>query len=238
MNTYSVTTGVLVFDGAPNITEGLKAWLHPVQHRGPQDIPPDDTYLGVPGVGIFQEDEDSVYIDDLQGAIETALRARGVEPDDQADMGELVEQLIEVSGVGEAAAWIKDKIQQEETFEASDLVRCAMLFGDGHNARAAVLQTGIFSDKTRLWSFGGYAETVQRQADGSVGYACVAPRQLAFAAARGTQPLAESMGGLAQALVPLGERAAFLEAFCAKLTEHDQDASQQEASRSAPRPTN
>ena len=114
MNTYSVTTGVLVFDGAPNITEGLKAWLHPVQHRGPQDIPPDDTYLGVPGVGIFQEDEDSVYIDDLQGAIETALRARGVEPDDQADMGELVEQLIEVSGVGEAAAWIKDKIQQEE----------------------------------------------------------------------------------------------------------------------------
>jgi len=241
MNTYSVTTGVLIFDGEPIITEGLKAWLRPVQPSGVEAISAEDTYLGLPGVGIYEEDENYIPIDDLDEAIGLALRARGIEYDATSHPADLLEQLIDASGLGEQAQWLTQILGEDETFDASDLVRCALLFGDGHNARAAMLQTGVFSDGTSLWSHGGYTEVIQRLGDGSVSYALLSPRELAFAAMRGAAQLADRMGKLAASLVPPEERGTFLGELTAKVDcgpPQDLEAADQRTSRDVSRPTN
>lgn len=213
MNTYSVTTGVLVFDGEPIITDGLKAWLEPLLTGGCELLPAAETGLGQTGLGLYEEDDSYIQIEDLEGAVRLALRAHGEEPGADEDVQDLVEDLIDASGQRENAAWLVDLIQSGEELDASELVRCALMFADGHNARAAALQTGVFSDKTRLWSFGGYTELVQRRADGTVDNTVISPRAMMVKALRSPHDLAGSMGALATELVPPENAEAFLGTF-------------------------
>lgn len=213
MNTYSVTTGVLTFEGEPVITEGLKAWLEPLTKDGIRVIDADMTHLGVPGVGLYQQDEDSFMLDELEEAVGIALRARGIEPAEEQSVEELVMALIEASGQSARLQWLADIAESGEHMDPSQLVECALWFGDGHNAKAAALQTGIFSDKTRLWSFGGYAEVVQRRGDGTVDNTFIGARDLMTKALGKPRDLAQSMGRLAAELVAPEDAEAFLSAF-------------------------
>lgn len=193
MNTYTDTTGLLVFDGKPQPNKRLMAWLSDLVRTSDdpvsaslREVAADDTGLvyftqdsakGLVCVEIRSEgasDERSFGDDAFFQAAHLALAEMEFDP--EYEFEELMERLGEAYGQEDYVSSLVEKYSDGDSMDVATQVELAMRFSGDHNMRAAMIQSGYHSDRMRLWAFGGYNELVIRKADGAVESLFFAPR--------------------------------------------------------------
>lgn len=185
MNTYTDTTGLLVFDGKPQPNRRLMAWLSDLVRTSGDPASPalcevtaeqtglvyftQDSAKGLVCVEISSEgesDERTFGDDAFLQAAHLALAEMELGPEDEFE--DLMERLGEAYGQEDYVASLVEKYSEGDSMDVATQVELAMRFSGEHNMCAAMVQSGYHSDRMRLWAFGGYNELVIRKADGAV----------------------------------------------------------------------
>ncbi len=193
MNTYEDITGLLVFDGPPQPTVRLMAWLESLVGdplaRTLHPLTPYETGLsamiepwasGLVCVQLSREGEvDSCQFGDdwHRDAMVLALRQVGVTADVNDDYEALMDRLGQAYGQSDFVKELLDRYGEGDQIEVDVQVEMAMRFSGEHNLRAAMIQAGYHSDRMRLWAFGGYNDLVVRKDDGGVQTHSFAPQR-------------------------------------------------------------
>lgn len=214
------TTGVVLFDGKPQVSEGLRAWLKPFLGEDSAALDARSTGLGREGLAFYFEDDFPIHIDTLEeGLLYEAHRLR-VGHDDM-EYSDLLREIARAHGKTDALADILPPASvlappgciDEPTFSLEAVLRMAITLSEGHNACGMALMSGIASNSELLWSAGGGSSLSLVQRDGSMRTAGFLGMQLLELATGAPEPLGEWFAQTVNIVVPPGQREAVREAF-------------------------
>jgi len=170
----AVTTGVLLFDGEPRVTQGLRAWLRPFL-LSDDVLDQSETQLGRPGLGLqFPAQTLHVELDTLEEGLLWEGARLGVD-DGEQNYDELLRKICAAHGREDLARELlpapanlqRPGCIEEASLRIEDVLRLALELADGHNATGAALLTGISSEGSGLWSAEGGSSLTVMRSDGS-----------------------------------------------------------------------
>ena len=185
MNTYSDTTGLLIFEGPPQPNARLQAWLAGIVRQGDSPSSQGFPVLASDSAGVskflqewagrwrcvnltYEAESDYCELggDQFMAAACLALKEKGFE----ASMDDSPEELLRLLGEAyDQVDYVESlALDEGDEIDVATQVQLAMRFSGENNLRAAMIQTGYHSDRIVLWGFGGYNELVLRHDDGAI----------------------------------------------------------------------
>lgn len=230
MYTSVSITAVLLFDGEPQVSEGLRAWLSPFLLEGGGIEDAEETGLGRPGLPLFLDESNAhIDVDALEEGLLFEAGRLGLHMDSVEDYTELLRLIGQARGRQDLITELLPApvfLQQPGCIEAAtftlvNALRLALALSEGHNANGVAMMSTIQSDRQFLWSAEGGASVSWIQPDGAVRTAGFSSMHLLQLALGKPQDMGAWFAETVNAAVPPDKRADLRDAFLSALAVED-----------------